>query len=56
VDDATQPRLVKAFPLAGAQALTVTGTFMTDGASSYPIRFGLSTTPPAPAGGCAPRD
>jgi phage baseplate assembly protein gpV len=55
VDDATQPRLVKAFPLAGAQTLTVTGTFMTDGASSYPIRFGLSTKPPAPAGGCAPR-
>lgn len=53
VDDAAQPRLIKAFALAGGASLTVTGTFMTDGASSYPIRFGLTTAVPAAPGGCA---
>jgi hypothetical protein len=56
VDDNAQPHLVKAFTLAAAETRTVTGTFMTDGAASYPIRFGLTATLPlaAPPGGCAP--
>jgi hypothetical protein len=56
VADAGQPHLIKAFTLAAGEARMVTGTFMTDGASAYPIRFGLSATapPPAPPNGCAP--
>jgi hypothetical protein len=56
IADGTQPHLIKAFTLAAGETRTVTGTFMTDGASAYPIRFGLSATapPPAPANGCAP--
>jgi hypothetical protein len=53
VDDPAQPHLIKAFALAAGEARTVTGTFMTDGAASYPIHFGLSATaplPPAPNG------
>jgi len=48
VDDAVQPHLVKAFTLAAGETRSVTGTFMTDGASSYPIRFGLTSTAPLP--------
>jgi hypothetical protein len=56
VDDAVQPHLVKSFTLAGGETRTVTGTYMTDGASSYPIRLGLRAAAPLPAapGGCAP--
>jgi hypothetical protein len=56
VDDAVQPHLVKSFTLAAGETRTVTGTYMTDGASSYPIRLGLSATAPLPVapGGCAP--
>jgi hypothetical protein len=56
IDDSVQPHLVKLFTLAAGETRTVTGAFMTDGAASYPIRFGLSATAPLPAppGGCAP--
>ena len=56
VDDTAQPHLIKAFALAAGEMRTVTGTFMTDGAASYPIRFGLSATAPLPVtqGGCTP--
>lgn len=56
VADAAQPHLIRAFTLAAGETRTVTGTFMTDGASAYPIRFGLTATapPPAPANGCGP--
>jgi hypothetical protein len=56
VDDAMLPHLVKTFTLAGGETRTVTGSFMTDGASSYPIRLGLSVLPPLPTppGGCSP--
>jgi hypothetical protein len=56
VDDTAQPHLVKAFALAAGETRTVTGAFMTDGAASYPIRFGITATPPLPvtAGGCTP--
>jgi hypothetical protein len=54
VDDRTQPRLVRAFELAPGSTQTIGGTYMTDGASSYPIAFGLSLTPPLaiPPGAC----
>jgi len=48
VDDAAQPHLIKAFTLAAGETRTVTGTFMTDGSASYPVRFGLSATAPLP--------
>jgi len=56
IDDPAQPHFVKAFVLAAGETRLVSGTFMTDGASSYPIRFGLSATVPlaVPPGGCAP--
>ncbi len=56
VDDASQPHLIRAFTLAAGETRTVTGSFMTDGSASYPIRLGLSATPPLAAGanGCAP--
>jgi hypothetical protein len=55
VDDTAQPHLVKAFTLAAGETRTVTGTFMTDGSASYPIRFGLTATAPLPvtSGACA---
>ena len=46
VNDAVQPRLVRAFELAPGSAQSVVGSYMTDGASSYPIEFGLSLTAP----------
>ena len=54
VNDAVQPRLVRAFELAPGTAQTVAGSYMTDGASSYPIEFGLSLTAPLAieAGAC----
>jgi hypothetical protein len=48
VSDAVQPRLVRAFPLAPGATNVINGTYMTDGASSYPIEFGLTLTPPLP--------
>ncbi len=56
VDDPAQPHLIKAFTLAAGEVRVVTGTFMTDGAGSYPVRFGLTAAPPAvpAANGCAP--
>jgi len=56
IDDSTQPHLIKAFALAAGETRTVTGAFMTDGAASYPIRFGLSAMAPLPVapGSCAP--
>jgi len=46
VDDPNQPRLVRAFELDPGATRTIDATYMTDGASSYPVAFGLSTTPP----------
>jgi hypothetical protein len=56
IDDPAQPHLIKAFALAAGETRTVAGTFMTDGAGSYPIHFGLSATAPlpVPANACAP--
>ena len=48
VNDSVQPRLVRAFELAPGAAQTIGATYMTDGASSYPIEFGLTVTPPLP--------
>jgi hypothetical protein len=42
---------IRAFILAPGQTQTVAGTYMTDGASSYPLAFGLTSTPPSPAPG-----
>jgi len=54
VSDATQPRLVRAFALAPGESRTIGATFATDGASSYPVAFGLTTVPPLaiPPGAC----
>lgn len=56
IDDANSPHLIKAFALAAGATRTVSGAFMTDGAASYPLRFGLTaTTPlPVPPNACAP--
>jgi hypothetical protein len=44
-----QRYLVKTFTLAPGETRTVNGVYMTDGTSSFPLSFGLtSTTPPAP--------
>lgn len=51
VDDPAQPHLVKAFALAAGERRDVAGAFMTDGAASYPLRFGLSATAPVPVTG-----
>ena len=55
--DADNRYLVKAFAVAPDASVSIDGTFMTDGASAYPIEFGLSATqPPAPApDSCAPK-
>ncbi|MDP9023949.1 MAG: hypothetical protein M3N13_01060, partial [Candidatus Eremiobacteraeota bacterium] len=47
VSDA-QRYLVKQFTLAPNESRTVTGTYMTDGTSWFPLYFGLTTTPPLP--------
>jgi len=54
VDDTVQPRLVRAFLLAPGTTQTIAATFVTDGASSYPVALGLSLTPPLaiPPGAC----
>ncbi|HTJ26546.1 MAG TPA: hypothetical protein VMA36_10305 [Candidatus Limnocylindria bacterium] len=45
-----QRYLVKAFPLAPGETRTVTGEYMTDGTSSFPLSFGLTSTPPPAPG------
>lgn len=40
--------LVKAFTLAAGEARTVTGSYMTDGTSWFPLLFGLTATAPSP--------
>ncbi len=42
---------IRAFTVAPGQTQTVAGTYMTDGASTYPLAFGLTGTPPSPAPG-----
>lgn len=46
--------LVRRFALAPGQHLEETAEYMTDGASSYPIQFGLSALAPAAPDGCTP--
>lgn len=40
--------LVKTFALAAGESRTVTGSYMTDGTSWFPLLFGLTATPPSP--------
>jgi hypothetical protein len=53
--------LVKAFTLAPDETRAVTGEYMTDGSSSFPLDFGLTPVPPSPPPGpyspdtCNPR-
>jgi len=42
---------IKAFQLAAGETRTVTGEYMTDGASYFPLLFGLTATPPSPPPG-----
>jgi len=57
----SQRYLVKEFALGPGESRAVTGSYMTDGASSFPLEFGLTATPPeAPPqpsapGGCNSR-
>ncbi|MEO7039900.1 MAG: hypothetical protein ABI186_07735 [Candidatus Elarobacter sp.] len=46
--------LIKAFALAAGESRTVTGSYMTDGTSWFPLLFGLTATPPSavPQNGC----
>ena len=46
--------LVRRFALAPGQHLEETAEYMTDGASSYPMQFGLSALAPAAPDGCTP--
>ncbi len=41
--------LVKQFDLAPHESRAVAGSYMTDGTSSFPLAFGLTSAPPAPA-------
>jgi len=47
---AKQPQryLVRAFDVPANGYATITGTYMTDGGSTYPLDFGLTSTPPSP--------
>ncbi|MBD5633144.1 MAG: hypothetical protein IAI49_01595 [Candidatus Eremiobacteraeota bacterium] len=53
--------LIRPFALAPNETRTVTASYMTDGASSFPLDFGLTATPPSPEPGpyspdaCNPR-
>lgn len=54
--------LVRAFTLPANGNAMVTGSYMTDGGSTYPLTFGLTATPPLPlpatmteADGCYPK-
>ena len=42
----THRYLVRAFAVAPHSTTTVTGSYMTDGGSTYPLVFGLTATPP----------
>ena len=42
---------VRAFQLAPGESTTVTGEYMTDGTSFFPLAFGLTATPPSPPPG-----
>jgi hypothetical protein len=42
----TSRYLVRTFALAPGESRTVTGEYMTDGTSSFPLAFGLTGTPP----------
>lgn len=42
---------VKTFEIAPGETKTITGEYMTDGTSYFPLLFGLSTTPPLPPPG-----
>jgi hypothetical protein len=61
VHDANARYLVKTIDLAAGESRTVTGDYMTDGSSSYPLLFGLTTVAPSPPPGpyspdaCNPR-
>jgi hypothetical protein len=61
VHDANARYVVKTIELAAGESRTVTGEFMTDGSSSYPLLFGLTTVTPSPPPGpyspdaCNPR-
>jgi hypothetical protein len=52
---------IKAFSLAPGETRDVAGEYMTDGTSSFPLQFGLTSTPPSPPPGpyspdaCNPR-
>jgi hypothetical protein len=43
---------IRTFSLAPGERRLVSGDYMTDGASSYPLQFGLSQTPAATPGAC----
>jgi hypothetical protein len=45
--------LVRKFSVQAGARVQTGADYMTDGASSYPIEFGLSTVPPAAPDGCA---
>ena len=54
--------LVRAFTVPANGTANVTGSYMTDGGSTYPLTFGLTATPPLPlpasmteADGCYPK-
>ncbi len=57
VNDPANRYLVKEFALAPGETRTVTGEYMTDGTSYFPVDFGLSATPPLPVPpkACNPR-
>ena len=40
--------LVRAFTIPASGSAHVTGSYMTDGGSTYPLTFGLTSTPPLP--------
>lgn len=42
---------IKAFTLAAGETRSVTGEYMTDGTSYFPLLFGLTATPPSPPPG-----
>jgi hypothetical protein len=53
--------LIRAIALGANESTTVTGDYMTDGSSSFPLLFGVTSEPPSPAPGpyspdtCNPR-
>jgi len=61
IHDPANRYTVKSFDLAAGESRTVNGEYMTDGTSSFPLFFGLTSTPPSPPPGpyspdaCNPR-